>query len=290
MPYQMKRNAFVVLGLSVLFALFFNITKHFPALSAVNPFADDPYDAIGTFALQAGGFLALLSLFRAFRPYRNAPPSAEQTLLLARTQLTIVLAVIVALVGNLVALMRHTSVWLGTPAGSLLAALVVGFVLLSALIGRFVLVSAHQTMGQPQPGAWKRPLIISLIFFIVLLGYPEQVRETTIGALLTVVIGAVLLFMGVWAWGTFLSSDTRTVGTAGRPRWHWGLVVVVGMLLGLTIVFRELSEGGGTIDLAGSSFIIAIYIGLEVAGIVIGYAFLSKFLRLFRQQHSASTR
>jgi hypothetical protein len=56
--------------LAILFYLFFQITKHHPILSLVNPFVEDPYDAVGSFSFQFALFTALLSLVRAFRPYQ----------------------------------------------------------------------------------------------------------------------------------------------------------------------------------------------------------------------------
>ncbi|MEZ4864751.1 MAG: hypothetical protein R3C14_25795 [Caldilineaceae bacterium] len=68
-------TSIIVFIFAVVFAAFFDITKQNLYLSPVNPFADDPYDAIGSFAFQAAVFFGLLSLFRAFRPYRKEQPS-----------------------------------------------------------------------------------------------------------------------------------------------------------------------------------------------------------------------
>ena len=47
MPKQYKVNACLTFVLAVLFYLFWQISKHQPALSQVNAFAEDPYDAVG---------------------------------------------------------------------------------------------------------------------------------------------------------------------------------------------------------------------------------------------------
>jgi hypothetical protein len=284
MSGKLKINSIIIFALAALFVFFFDFTKHNLTLSPVNPFADDPYDAIGTFALQAAAFLGFLSLVRAFRPYGKEQPSDEQKLILVRTQTAAVLGVFVALAGDIVAMMRHLSLWSGTPAGYGLVILIVGFSLLATAIGLFVRHSAKEIGSPIGLNSWKKPAIVSLIFFIVLFFYPESIRESTLGALFTVVVGATLLFMPVWAWGQFLCPGVDMERKTVTSRWVWGIVILIGILLGFTIVLRELWEGGGTIDIASNAFIVSVYIGLEVAGVLIGYGFLGKFLGLFQSQ------
>jgi len=64
-----KVNACLTLALAVVFYGFFQVCKQLPALGQINPFANNPYDAVGSFATQFAAFSALLSLLRAFRPY-----------------------------------------------------------------------------------------------------------------------------------------------------------------------------------------------------------------------------
>jgi hypothetical protein len=130
MPSKFKINALIILALAALFYFFFMTAKHDPALSAVNAFAEDPYDAIGSFGVQAAAFIGILSTMRAFRLYRGNPPSDEQKVFLARTQVLAVLAVIVTLAGNIVAMARYPSIWIGSPYGYRLAALLSGLLFL----------------------------------------------------------------------------------------------------------------------------------------------------------------
>ena len=284
MPTKLKISAIIAIALALLFSVFFDTTKHNPFLSAVNPFAEDPYDAIGSFALQAVILLGFLALFRAFRPYRKERPSHEGHLLLVRTQITIVLAALVTLAGDLVALIRHVSLWSGTRAGVILIVLVIGFFMLSIALGMAIQNSAKDVLQSRPRNSLHRPVIISLLFLLVLFFYPERITESIFGTLFTVTVGATLLFMSVWAWGNFLSPVLPTSSKTVLPGWLWFVVILMAIFLGLTIVLRELSEGGGMIDFAQSAFIISVYIGLEVAGVVIGYAFLGKFLGIFQSQ------
>ena len=62
------------------------------------------------------------------------------------------------------------------------------------------------------------------------------------------------------------------------------VVSLLGVLSGLTIVFRALTAESETISFAGSLFIMSIYGGLELAGVLSGYSFLGKFLGIFQKQ------
>ncbi len=80
-----------------MFYLFFQISKHQPALSQVNAFAEDPYDAVGSFGTQFAVFTALLSLVRAFRPYQPNKALDGQKVHLVRAEYLTCLSVFVGL-------------------------------------------------------------------------------------------------------------------------------------------------------------------------------------------------
>ena len=283
MPARLRINALLVFVLAILFAIFFDFTKHNPYIAPINPFAEDPYDAIGSFAIQAAFVLAILSLWRAFRPTGKLQPSGERKLFLFRTQIAAVLCVLVTLAGDLIAMIRHISLLSAARAGIMLLLLVIGFFLIAAFAGNLVLRSRKEVSVLPSSNSWRKPALVSLLLFLVLFFYPE-IQRSIAGALFTVVLGAVLLFLPVWVWGEFLSPAIDPEIKTVLPIWTWGVIVLTAILLGFTIVLRELTAEGATIDFAGSLFVISIYIGLEVAGIVIGYAFLGKYLGFFQSQ------
>jgi len=71
MPAKAKVSGGLGVGLAVLFYLFFQISKQQPDLARVNAFANDPYDAVGSFAVQFALFVAVISLIRALRRYSS---------------------------------------------------------------------------------------------------------------------------------------------------------------------------------------------------------------------------
>ncbi len=291
MSGRFRFNSLAIIALAVLFYLFFMAAKHDPALSAVNAFAEDPYDAIGTFGIQAAAFLGILSLIRAFRPHPGGTPSDERKVFLARTQMLAVLAVVITLVSDGVAMLRYMSMWTGSPGGAELAALLGGLAFLAIVVGALVYRNAQETHLEAMPNPSKKSMIVSLAAILILAFYPESIRQSTFGALFTVLVGAVLLFAPLWAFGMSLvphptepqpDEAAASYGWLKRSNRQLGFVALLGVLMGLVFVLGESTEAGAGPHLSGLAFAASVYIGLETAGLLIGYAFLRKSLGLFQ--------
>jgi hypothetical protein len=190
----LKVNACLTLVLGVLFYLFWQTSKQQPALLQVNPFANDPYDAVGSFSTQLVLFTSLLSLVRAFRPYQPGGALDGQKRLLVRAEYITCLSIAITLVTDGVAMLRHPSSWVGVPAGYLLAALVGGMALLTALVGWCIHLAVRQIRLPTASHGWFRPIWISFVGVIILALYPEHVTQNIPGALLTVLVGVILFF------------------------------------------------------------------------------------------------
>ncbi|HLW81324.1 MAG TPA: hypothetical protein VKS20_04710 [Candidatus Acidoferrales bacterium] len=287
---KFKISSLFTFILAVLSYFFFMHAKHDPALSKVNPFAEDPYDAVGSFSIQAATFLGILCLVRAFRaPRANAPLRVKESLFL-RAQMATILSVAVTLTSDAVAMIRHPSLWFGLPAGYRLLVLLTGMAVLTAIMGVSIRRSALSMDLQATPAVWMRAIAVSLVTVLALFLYPQTFRHGLIGALFTVLFGALILFASTWAWTTALVSGLADVSTPeGAPafssssqrKYGWGIVILAGILIGLFFVAGEASEGSG-IPHAKLALVVSAYIGLETAGIMIGYGFLAKPLGLFR--------
>jgi hypothetical protein len=212
MPRQLKVNACLTFVLAALFYLFWQISKQQYALSQVNAFAVDPYDAVGSFSTQVALFTATLSVIRAFRPYQPNRALDTQIRHLVRAEYITCLSVAITLVTDVVAMLRHPSLWIGFPAGYLLAALMGGMALLTALVGWRI---HHATRTIRLPSAqhrWTRAIGISLVGVIILALYPENVTQSIPGAVLTVLVGVILFFTPVWAWSMAITPSVETTG------------------------------------------------------------------------------
>jgi hypothetical protein len=196
---QFKASALLTFVLAALFYLFFQVSKHNPALAQINPFAEDPYDSVGSFGIQLALFTALLSLLRAFRPYQpNKILDRQEQLLLQATYLSC-LSIALTLSADIVAMLRHPTMWIGIPAGYLLATLVGGMALLTALVG-WLIQRSMRTLRPPSPqNTWMRAISISIVSILVLIFYPENWRQSIHGELLTISVGILYLFAPLWA-------------------------------------------------------------------------------------------
>jgi hypothetical protein len=281
-------SAVVVFVLAILFFLFFDVEKHTPAFIPVNPFATDPYDAIGSYAIQAAFVCGALAVFRAFRLSPSGVPTAEQRLLLIRTQLAAVLAVIITLLGDVVALVRHTSIWVGSGAGYALSALVGGLLLMALIVATIVARAGGARTIATSSRPWAQALVVSLVALLALALYPEELTQTAgiPGALLTVIVGALLLFVPLWAVVTALVPYAMNDSLPSVLRWlrqHpyvLGAVVLAGMAVGLAVYAREGMVEGVPRDVAKVARVALVYMSLEAAGVLIGFVALSRSLGL----------
>lgn len=112
--------------------------------------------------------------------------------LVRRGALLAALAVSIALAGDVVALIRHISLWAFTPAGQGLAA---GTILL--LLCSLHQVKRHWSTRNLSVGRKQRLILMAGIAgpLVCLVLFPEHVRQTLAGALFTAFFGIILFFL-----------------------------------------------------------------------------------------------
>ncbi len=198
---ELRRSAWRSLLLAVGFCVFFEKSKHLASVARVNPFAEDPVDAVGSFGVQLAMFLALLSMVRAYRTYGEGRPSAAQVARMLRGRLLGDLTISLTLLGDLVLLIRHAEVWRGAREGRWLAAVTAGFLLLTSV----AVERGWRAAGATGPGVGGGALDLhagawSVVGTTLALAvYPDGIRHSLRGALLTVVAGVLMLFVPLWA-------------------------------------------------------------------------------------------
>ncbi len=320
MPKSLRRHAIGLAVLAVLFFLFFQVSKHNLSLARGNPFADDPYDAVGSFSSQFVIMVAALSVMRAFRPYPPGSCLQRQSGLVASGQLMVLLAVAITCITDGIAMARHTKMWLGSSAGSILLAAVACLCLWVTVEGALLfrtLPSAGRT-----PARWCSAVLVSVLVVSVAVWYPESLRQSLVGALITVVVGAAILFvpiraialaasgeadgpvfdllddlLAVCSWVEsrmpFLPRISRLVQRGASPRssrrarpWFsqrvvwWCLVALTGFAIGSFLSWREMADEHDPIPLCKVVTVAIVYVGLETAAIAMGYLLLSRPLQL----------
>lgn len=313
--------SFAVFVLVIFFWAFFDNSKHIPFLAAVNPFADDPYDAVGSFGIQLSFFAALLSLIRAFRPYATKEIPSPQLLLILRGEAVALLSILVTLTADTIAMLRYSSMWKNSSAGWMLAGLIGGLVLLAAAVGLWL----HRTVINSSLFVVNRSWIRAVLFpinLLILTVYPAVLLGSIPGGIFTALAGMIILFISTWALSTtiFLQNAMNyedfiddfgsiyrkikaqipfisrlEIGTKIHwlqrlfswlnPRHHkWNLIVLIAFLLGGLLMFAEALNEGVSTNANMILLILAIFIGMEGAGVVLGYILFRKFLGLFREE------
>lgn len=284
MPRDLKRNAVLVFGLAVLFSWAFMFAKHDPALRNIIPFADDPYDAVGSFGVIVGMLSALISLVRAYRPYPEPRPSLPERVYLVRSQLAVVLVVLATLAADAVAMARHFSSWTGAASRNTLIVLLGGLAI-TAIAVHLLIRAAQENLPKTDSSPWKRAATAVVLAILILVFYPERLIDGTATHLLTVVVGAFVLFapmpslltaLAAYKAGGAAAETTRTRGRFSSSKYRWVLVLLVGLLTGVGALAAEMQEGGSLPTVGRLLFVASVYVGLATAGVAIAYAFLAK--------------
>lgn len=207
MPRQMKANACLIFALAGVFYLFWQVCKQQPALAHVNAFANDPYDAVGSFSTQFALFSALLVLLCAFRPYQALVTIDEQQQRLTHVGYITCVSIAITLIIDGIALLRFPSVWIGLSAGYLLVAFLGGMVLLTVLVAWRIHVSSGRYLHRVPltRRLWMSAVAFSLLLIIVFGWYPEYFTTFFLGELVTILLSVFLFFASVRVWNGIIS-------------------------------------------------------------------------------------
>lgn len=277
MESRAKRDAFLTCGLAVLFSYVFFLLKHHPAFRAIIPFADDPYDAIGSLAFIAGNLLAATCLARVLLPHLVGRSGGS--IYIARTEAAVSLCVLMTVLTDVIALLRHLLPWRDSSAE--LAVLVILGSLLAASVGLLIVIRPRDQ--PPGFGRWVLSCIVFIAALLCLWFYPESLIRTLVGHLITCDIADVLLIAPVACFVLTLfpgeaSQTTRVAGSSPSfgPISRWAFVTLLGLSIGLTAFLAEIRESAGSLPIARLVFVGSVYAYLGLSGLLIGYAFLRK--------------
>jgi hypothetical protein len=277
MELRAKRNAFLVCGLSLLFSYFFFLLKHDPAFRDIVPFAEDPYDAIGSLAFIAANLLAASCLARVLLSHFVGRSGAS--IYVARTEAAVSLCVLMAVSADAVAMLRHLSQWRGSSGENALLAILSS--LLVASVG--VLIIIRRPSQPPNFGHWVTPWAVFLGALLCLWLYPESLIHNIVTHLITCNLADVLLVAPVASFLLMLFPDEAfpaTHATSSSRRFaaipRWAIIGFLGLAVGVAAFFSEIRESAGSLPVTRLAFVGSIYAYLGLSGLLIAYAFLRK--------------
>lgn len=277
-----RRNSVLALVALALFCSFFFFAKHAPGLRDTIPFGDDPYDAIGSYAVIVGALIALVSIVSAFLSYSTALSFEAQRVYTVRSHQAVVLIVLGALAGDAVAMARHWHAWIDSAASHQLLALVVCLAIAEIVILRLT--------GAPRSHPANRKTVVSaaatsIAALVILAFYPEQLINRLDTHLLTILLAGVLLFaptrllVEVLVPGDFVKRHCSPTHPAIKAWRRIAAVATVGFAAGVAAFAGEMSDGGASLE-PRLLIVAAIFIGLTMAGVLIAFAFLAAPLGL----------
>ena len=288
---QAKKDSLIILNsilavcLAIVFLCFFQFTKHDQVLSAIMPFGNDPYDAVGSFGVIIAALLSMLAVIRALRRKRTD----QQTILVARTQFTVAAAVLVTLVTDSVAMVRHIPMWMNRTGTIELVMLMVGMIVLALGLSLAIRFSIRDTPLAVMTGLGKKVMAIFIVAIAILALYPESIIHSTLGELCTLLVGILLLFVPLSVLPTaFIPFDTEPSAAGEQQRHHmrawmqWGAIVFLGICVGIALLLGEWRGEGTPAAFTLRIMIASIFIGAPIVGLLIAYFCLRKPLALFR--------
>jgi hypothetical protein len=316
-----KTLSVLVLLLVFFFWAFFDISKKAALLAVVNPFADDPYDAVGSFGLQLALFAVLLSLLRAFRPYYSHEIPASQRLLILRGETVAVLSIVVTLTADLVAMVRYPLMWRNSRGGWVLLALMGIVIFLAVLTGLWLYRLGRNISVFSTNREWVRLLVFPLSVLILAI-YPADLQVSIPGGIFSALLGMALLFLCAWALATVIFppaemrfkdvlDDFASIYQAAKPRvralsglgrltsmrwlrggldWlnprrhRWNLIVIIALAMGVALLFAEFIHEGVAASANVVLLVSAVFIGIEGLGVILGYFLFAEFLGIFRKE------
>jgi hypothetical protein len=247
---------------AIVFYLFFQVNKGGP-FRDVNPFGQDPYDAVGSFAIQAALLIGVLTYARALR-LRDAPTQADKARLILRGNILVLFAILVTLIADAIAEIARPlppSYW----GNVLLAELALMFLLALVCVAALTVV-----FGQIPTAAPPRDLTPA-----------DGIDDLWTLARVPVTKAAAFLPRAFVEWVQRFNSDRLFARVQWlNPRTHpWRFACMLGLLIGVGLTLSQLQEGLPP-SLKIGLIVAGIFISAEFGATLLGFAILGGYLGL----------
>jgi len=167
---------------------------------------------------------------------------------------------------------------------------------------------------------WTRIILFPVSIFILAI-YPTDLLESVAGGIFTALVGMLILFISTWALATAILprnemgyedilddfaaiyreiksrikfiprlENVTKIGWLQsffswlNPRRHkWNFIVMIALIVGGSLMVVETFHEGLSSDSNVVLLVIAVFLGIEGAGIVLGYLLFEEFLGIFRK-------
>lgn len=271
---SLKRATYSAFTTSVVFWFLFQLSK-IRGIQNAAPFADDPYDAVASFAFQIAMAIALLSLARLVS-IKDERGQRQRAPFILRGVLLVEICVFVTLISNLVAIVKALPLTLSTP-------------MIYTFEGMALLTTFFSITGIFWINARKETGNISAEASPDALGQTINDCWTLIAVISAHIVTRMPVLRPLWSWADSAAHATangwnKRLSFANPNQHPWGFAmtfaVLVGLLfMGATILSESLSEGGPpnpTIAL----LLAGIFFAGETIAILLSFLFFGGYLGL----------
>lgn len=246
---------------AIVFWKFYDTTKH-GHLRDINPFAQDPYDVVGSFAFQVALLVGALTYARALR-LTESPSAAPRARLIVRGNAIVLGSIAATLLSDVIALILHPiphSYWAYVVLLSLGLMCLLAFTCLVSLI-----VVLREIRMAPPPHLTPADGLDDL-------WTPVRVATTKARRILP---------RGFVDWVADFNSDKLFAHFPwGHPRQHpWRFACLLSVLAGVAIYLSKLREGPAP-SLRIALLVAAIFVTAETVAAILGFAILGAHLGL----------
>jgi hypothetical protein len=248
---------------SLVFWAFFAWSKT-QQFAGVNPFAIDPYDAIGSFAFQIAVALSILSLARSFQQ-RNNTNSLQRLPFILRGIGVALSVTVITILGDCMAVAKQYAM------------------VTSSIFGLYLLIGL---------GVVALFTLIDGLLFIKGLKHAHSLHETgtvssSLGEVLQDVYVMVLsplakIFPNVEHAGQWLKKKVKAFEWISPYTHPWRFVLCVGIVLGSLISVAEFLKEGPPSHIQVAFLVMAIFIIGEVGATLLSFLMFGAFLGLRR--------
>ena len=248
---------------ALVFWIFFQINKGGP-FREINPFGVDPYDAVGSFAVQGALLVGILTYARVLRTLGDSSQQASKGRLILRGNGFVLTAIWITLAADAIAVILHPvppSGW-----GGVLLAELTAMVLLAAICALLLIIIWRRKKTTPPPGNLTPADAIDDLWALV------RVPVQKVGNLLP------RRFVD-WV-DRFRIDMLFTRVRWVHPRLHpWRFAAALGLLAGIALIIAQLQEGLPP-SLAIGLLVTGIIISAEFSATLVGFTVFGGFLGL----------
>ena len=258
---RIHRMTALILLAAIVFFLFFQVNKRSPFVEA-NPFAIDPYDAVGSIAFQVALLISLLSYARVLR-LRDDPSQAKERLV-QHGNILVLAAIFITLCSDAIAEFVQPvtpSLW-----GNILIIELGGMLLFTFFCGMALwVVFKGMPTSPPQTNLTPADAIDDLWSLVRV----------------PIVKGGAIFPPPMVEWVKRFTSDRLFARLQWLdPRKHpWRFTGAVGLLVGVLLIMAQLQEGLPP-SLGIGLLVMAIFISVEFIATLVGFAIFGGYLGL----------